>query len=85
MNLSFEAKIFENVATYYFILVIFLLLDNEITAEYLTAMYEANMYNGEYAFVTLDFHYDKEWNQKKWFKSDKVFEGKFIFADVFNF
>ena len=59
-----------------------MLLDNEIAAEYLTAMYDANMFNGEYAFVTLDFHYDKEWKTKKWFKSQKAFEGNSIIYHV---
>ena len=53
-----------------------MLLDNEITAEYLTAAFESDMYNGDYAFITLDFHYQEEWKKKKWYRNDKAFQGK---------
>lgn len=52
-----------------------MLLDNIVIAEHLTYLYQNDMFNGEYAFITLDFHYHEEWKNEKWFVSQKPFEG----------
>ncbi|XP_057293678.1 retinal guanylyl cyclase 2-like [Hydractinia symbiolongicarpus] len=44
-------------------------------AEMLSYAHELGMYNGEYAFITIDFHIKDKWKLEPWFKTDEIFPG----------
>ena len=50
-------------------------MDSDQIAKFLSKTYLANMHNGEYAFISLDFSYHPQWNEEEWFEGPKALEG----------
>ena len=59
---------------FYLSVILFVCYETDV-AELLTYAYELGMYNGEYAFVTIDFFLDKKWEDHSWYKTNEIVSG----------
>lgn len=57
-----------------FLVILFVCYQIDV-AEMLSYAHELGMYNGEYAFITIDFHIKDKWKLEPWFKTDEIFAG----------